>query len=835
MNRLRLRMRVLAVALVVTGSVLVVRLWKLQIVEADTWRARRAENLHRVEWLAPRRGSIEDRNGDLLACDEAKFVLNLSYRSFRRGHPLGLVVHLDHVLRELRNAGAAPLAPLVPGRPLGYSDPPERFHEALASVLRLPVGALLRSGPLDKRLRGVLRFYVFACLAAVPDAEDRRHGRAARIALALDRAPKPSGEAAVGSVMASLLVERDGGAEQQVLVRRVHAWLQAGYEDLAGLAGLLGPELVLPGTNGKQHGSLFAWLDALDAWFDRRTPEALAQARRRGAAELAAGAGPWARLRRALLSVGQQSAEGSELEQLLDQRFQLEHSVREISVGVSFDSVVALVLGRRERFPGFAIGERVRRRYPRLAHDGKAYRFLGVVSEEARSQHPRPAALLPLGDELDADLDETNRVHFDDRAWSLWKQQLEERARKRRFALERVGKNGVEHALDGVLTGREGAREVLRDRRGAERQSPKHLPARRGLNVRLTVDCELQDLLYDGLRFAAAELEASMPGAVASESRASFALIDARTGDILGMAWIPETQELASGTRIPFRFNTVARSFYQPYPGSVVKPFLAYEAVATLGAAADAVAPCTGRYRSRNGSVRCGCGYRGREPNVESALEYSCNSYFAQVGEKLGFAGVWRALQRFGLVAGPATFVEPFGLALERPRAQPKERWSLVHRAIGYGYRIAPLTIARGYAAIGTGRLPTLRFVSHVDGHPVESDPPRTLDLQQSAIRRVREGLRRVTLERGTARHAGLADFSIAAKTGTAEVQNKRANNAWFAGYLPLDAPRLAFACVFWASPQKVHGGGVAASAVAEFLRKLRENPALWNRYVAQR
>ena len=81
----------------------------------------------------------------------------------------------------------------------------------------------------------------------------------------------------------------------------------------------------------------------------------------------------------------------------------------------------------------------------------------------------------------------------------------------------------------------------------------------------------------------------------------------------------------------------------------------------------------------------------------------------------------------------------------------------------------------------------------------------------------------RVTGPQGTARRARLGELGVAGKTGTAEVRGRRRNNLWFAGYLPHEDPRLAIACVFWDGPVGMHGGDVAAVAVADLLRRMRE------------
>ena len=123
--------------------------------------------------------------------------------------------------------------------------------------------------------------------------------------------------------------------------------------------------------------------------------------------------------------------------------------------------------------------------------------------------------------------------------------------------------------------------------------------------------------------------------------------------------------------------------------------------------------------------------------------------------------------------------------------------------------------------------MPPLQIVARVDGEAVDRPPSTPLDVGDDVLDRVRRGMIDVPLSDGTARHAGLQGDRVAAKTGTAEVLGKAANNASFAGYMPWDAPRLAFCITFWETPPKIHGGDFPARALAIFLRSLEQRPAL--------
>jgi penicillin-binding protein 2 len=76
----------------------------------------------------------------------------------------------------------------------------------------------------------------------------------------------------------------------------------------------------------------------------------------------------------------------------------------------------------------------------------------------------------------------------------------------------------------------------------------------------------------------------------------------------------------------------------------------------------------------------------------------------------------------------------------------------------------------------------------------------------------------------GTAHQASLDNAEVAGKTGTAQwgPKNKERTAAWFAGFLPADQPRYAFAAVYEGDvDSKVHGGSAAAPMIADIFKDI--------------
>jgi penicillin-binding protein 2 len=99
----------------------------------------------------------------------------------------------------------------------------------------------------------------------------------------------------------------------------------------------------------------------------------------------------------------------------------------------------------------------------------------------------------------------------------------------------------------------------------------------------------------------------------------------------------------------------------------------------------------------------------------------------------------------------------------------------------------------------------------------------RTLDLSSETSDQVRTGMINVVNGAGgTAHQASLDNVEVAGKTGTAQwgPKNKERTAAWFAGFLPADQPKYAFAAVYEGDVgSKVHGGSAAAPMIADVFK----------------
>jgi len=163
------------------------------------------------------------------------------------------------------------------------------------------------------------------------------------------------------------------------------------------------------------------------------------------------------------------------------------------------------------------------------------------------------------------------------------------------------------------------------------------------------------------------------------------------------------------------------------------------------------------------------------------------------------------------------------------PHSRQDQGWSRgkdYHLAIGQGYMSAtPLQTACLMATIANGgRAITPRL--WLDGEAPAAQP---VVFQEGALAPVRQGLEECVNcdtpgARGTAyvafHGAGELPIRVAGKTGTADWSTRpdADPHAWFAGYAPVERPRVAF-CVFIENGG--HGGASAAPVAYRVLKEV--------------
>lgn len=393
----------------------------------------------------------------------------------------------------------------------------------------------------------------------------------------------------------------------------------------------------------------------------------------------------------------------------------------------------------------------------------------------------------------------------------------------------KVGRAGIERAFNEHLRGESGLDIWVVDPSGFQHERAVRRAPRKGQDLYLSLDLDLQQ--------AAEEALAGYTGALVA--------LDVRTGEVLALASLPAYDLNALSPVMPLAvkeeidaagawLNRAVQGLYPP--GSTFK---AITALAALRAGADHIdeeVMCTGYYTV--GNRRFPCNHRaghGME-DLEGALRDSCNIYFYVTALEAGPTALADEARRFGLAAplGLEIPVAADNAIIPDPAWKRQERgapWydgDTANVSIGQGYlRTTPLHMAAFTASLARGEVRTPVTLIRVDAARTVSTEP--VALAPEALARVREGMRQAALI-GTARLGRLSGIGMAAKTGTAQVYpgGVEMNLAWFIGYAPLDEPEIAVCVVIEGTDadDRFYGGSTAAPVAREvFARWFAKHP----------
>ena len=378
-----------------------------------------------------------------------------------------------------------------------------------------------------------------------------------------------------------------------------------------------------------------------------------------------------------------------------------------------------------------------------------------------------------------------------------------------------VGRFGVERTMESFLAGRDGWRKHSRDARGLLLPGDESslLPPRAGLNVQLTIDMGLQSIVEEELEKGLKEFN-SKKGAVV--------LLDPKTGELLAMASRPHFNLNKRDKIVEHGYNYALQAVYEP--GSTIKMVAAAGALDQGLVSPSTIIHCHwGNYR--NGPVVVKDAYPKGDLSFTEILKKSNNVGTYKMGLMLGPNRFYRYLSDFGFgqKTGIALSGESAGLA--RNTGNPVD---FSRATFGYATNVTPLQLTAAYGAIASdGKLRRPQVIKAVvtnDGSEVERYQPQTVRqvVKPRTAEILRQSLKSVTAEGGTAIRARVPGFEVAGKTGT--VRKYVPGRGYiegeyivsFVGMMPADDP--AFVClVVIDDPKpdddelKIYGGTIAA------------------------
>ena len=374
------------------------------------------------------------------------------------------------------------------------------------------------------------------------------------------------------------------------------------------------------------------------------------------------------------------------------------------------------------------------------------------------------------------------------------------------YSFVQAGQTGIERSENAALAGeRNEFTSILDELRGVPQE---------GENVTLTIDSHIQQVAEQALQQATDQYAIGTPaGAVVA--------LDPSTGAVKAMVSLPGydpnsvqdpsvLQRLnAPGSGGPL-VNRATQNYYPP--GSTMKVVTAASALDSGQFTPGSV--LSGRSPQNIGGVPLfnAGGEEFGNIDMKTALTFSVNTYFAQVGEQLGTGTMVTYMKRFGFYSDPELDYPSDQMAPSGPYNSSgnlvTSNFDVGRVAIGQGGAegqdlTTPMQMAEVAATVANGgKLMQPQFVQQVtdpDGRVTQSLTPhvQSTAISPQTATQLTEMMTNVT-EEGTARDLSVqgGGVSFAGKTGTAEIGDpaEHINQPWFIGFAPAQDPKIAVA-----------------------------------------
>jgi len=361
-----------------------------------------------------------------------------------------------------------------------------------------------------------------------------------------------------------------------------------------------------------------------------------------------------------------------------------------------------------------------------------------------------------------------------------------------------IGKSGIERTYEELLHGQVGYEIVEKNNRGQVMRRLDRTDPVAGRNITLHMDADLQAAAEEAL----------------GDFRGAVVAIDPNTGGILAMISKPgfDPNLFVTGISnsdysvlINDRVNTpLFDRTTNPYPpGSTVKPFIGMAGLQHEHVDYDFAIQDPGYFRLPGVSYRWGdytlrtaIGGGHGHTNLQKAIYQSCDTFFYDLGHRMGIDTMHDFLSQFGFgdnfaldISYARTGVLPSRDWKRESRGEPWYPGDTINSSIGQGYMWAtPLQLATAVAIMANkGKVVQPRMLKAVDGQPVEpvtdNPVPDVMVQDKDYWRYIHESMTMVVhrpysdvfRDYGTAFEAiAMADrdmpYKMAGKSGTAQV-----------------------------------------------------------------
>ncbi len=441
-------------------------------------------------------------------------------------------------------------------------------------------------------------------------------------------------------------------------------------------------------------------------------------------------------------------------------------------------SEVAIFAVNRYRFPGFSVKAELIRQYPFNDLFAHVIGYVGRINQQ--------------------ELSTLNQTNYADTNY--------------------IGKTGIEKYYEATLHGSVGYQRIETDASGRTVRVLHTIPPISGTNLYLTIDTGLQKASYQAMQ--------GYNGAVIA--------LQPMTGQVLAMVSTPSFNpnqfvtgiseanylKLEDDKSHPL-YNRAIHGLYSI--GSTIKPIIGLEGLET-----GVITPKTtifdpGWFRLPHSKhifhdwLRGGHGW----VDLHKAIVVSCDTYFYILGFHLGIGPIDHILKEFGFgqltgigLPNEAAGIIPSPSYKMAATGKPWYTGDTVNTAIGQGFlQTTALQLADEAATLanrGKRFAPTLIYALQAPNQPIiypSPQPLKPIDITNPNYwREIISAMQDIILH-GTGYHFGRPPYTVAAKTGTAQVRSdhgKRAynlpkderSNSTFIAFAPINKPQIAIAVI---------------------------------------
>ena len=375
---------------------------------------------------------------------------------------------------------------------------------------------------------------------------------------------------------------------------------------------------------------------------------------------------------------------------------------------------------------------------------------------------------------------------------------------------ENQGLTGLEAGEESVLSGSDGEQRIVKDALGDPIRLETASEASDGENIQLTLDPLIQK---ETERVLAGVGETYAP------KGATAIVMDPRSSKILAMAnWPPvDPNDLSSASNEDL-VNKATGFTYEP--GSTFKAFTVSAALQEklVTPTSSFVLPPSIQVADR--TIEDAEARPTETMSVAEILAHSSNVGAVTIGLEVGAEKFSKWIDRFGFgrPTGVQFPAEEQGIV---PELDEYSGSTMGNLPIGQGLAVTPMQMMAGYAAIADGGiLKQPQLIERIGDEPVhEPRGHRVIDAGVAA--QVREMLEGVLAAGGTASEVSVPGYSLAGKTGTAQVAENGTYSetkyvASFIGFAPAQDPKFLAAVIVDQPQGDIYGGSVAAPAFGE-------------------